>query len=56
MKSISWMHNYPFQEKLGFSLTLLDIGGGFPGDSNKDILFREVKDHSIFLLSEKKPA
>ncbi len=33
---------YLLQEGLGFNFTLLDIGGGFPGDSKAEISFEEV--------------
>ena len=32
-----------FQESIGYNFTLLDIGGGFPGDNAAAISFEEVR-------------
>ena len=34
--------SYCIQEQAGFKMKLLDIGGGFPGFSNSNGLFKEV--------------
>ena len=41
---------YEQAAQVGYKLTLLDIGGGFPGASYQGDLFREVWSSETFIL------
>lgn len=40
--ALFFSHSCILQEELGFSMDLLDIGGGFPGSEDTELKFEEV--------------
>ena len=51
-KAISWAKEvFEHAESIGMKLSMLDIGGGYPGQQGAPITFQEVLSHSFSLLS-----
>lgn len=42
------------QAELGYNMTLLDIGGGFPGSDDTKLKFEEVLDSPLFSYCKNK--